>query len=118
MTTETGWLVGMVEDLAMAYATGGATGDDKARHGLILNESGDGHSTPREAYWICACGEWAGGDWTQTGYREPVYPPGEHPMDTMPNVRAWLHHVWPSRYTARPSTIMAEVLRSVHQDRR
>jgi hypothetical protein len=115
--TEAGFLMRMVEDLASVLSNKDRRGDDGQRHELALRESGDGHTTPREAYWTCSCGGWAGGDWVQTGYPQD-WAPGEDPMDTFVNARAWLHHVWPSRYGEHMSTIMTETLRGIRQGER
>lgn len=121
MTTEAGFLLGMVRDLATVLGNGrrgvNVRGVD---HVLELKETGDGHSAPYEAWWRCTCPEsWAGSAWVQTGYytREPE-PFEEGDMDALTNAWWWLHHVWPDRYAAHPSVIMAETIRSVWEERR
>lgn len=114
-TTETEYLLGQIEDLAMALATGSMRGDDGQQHTLVLKEAGNGHTEPQEAWYTCTCDpHWVGGQWMQTGYPDDT-PPGEDPMDGVANAWAWLHHVRPSRYGGRPSTIMGETLRAMRE---
>lgn len=112
--TETEYLLGQIEVLATAMATGSMRGDDGEQHSLVLKEAGNGHTEPQEAWWTCTCGGWTGGTWMQTGhpYEDP---PGENPMDGVLNAWWWLHHVSPTRYSERPSTIMGETHRAMRE---
>ena len=53
MTTETGHLIGMVEDLMLVAAGVPVIGDDAQQHRLAYG--GDGASPA----WSCTCGGWA-----------------------------------------------------------
>jgi hypothetical protein len=94
-STETGWLVGMIEDLLPVAGNATITGDDGEEHGLETTTDERGE----HLRWWCACTGWQS-DW------------GAERIDV---ARAFLHHVYPSRYGARPSTIMAEVLHSLRE---
>lgn len=93
--TETGWLVGVIEDLMPLAAGIPAVGDDRQEHTLTY-----GDARPATVAWSCGCGGW-------TADADEL-----HPFDV---ARAFLHHVHPSRYGSRPSIIMAETLRSLRQ---
>lgn len=97
MSTEAGWLIGMIEDLVPVAANLNVSGDDGEEHGLeaAVDLSGE------VSRWWCACGGW------DTGR-----------VDRIDVARGFLHHVYPSRYTARPSTIFTETLASIRQTTR
>jgi hypothetical protein len=96
VTTETGWLVGMIEDLLPVAGNTTINGDDGEEHGLEVQIGADGEYRR----WLCACTHW------------DTMNDGQANLDV---ARSFLHHVYPSRYAARPSTIMAETLRSLRQ---
>lgn len=102
MITEAGWLIGMIEDLVAVAGNTTITGDDGEEHGLEVQVGADGE----HRRWFCACTGW------DTGWQTDQ-PPA--PIDV---ARGFLHHVYPSRYSERPSTIMAMTLDSVRRGQR
>lgn len=99
--TEAGYLVRMIEDLVPAAAGEVLHGDDGEEHSLAF-DYGDGITEGHHVTWSCHCHGWEL-DASEGGE-------GSQPIEV---ARAFLHHVWPSRYGERMSTIMTETLRSL-----